>query len=145
MDQANAPTANTKKVRCVVVTPETTLLDQTVDFVAFPAVDGEVGVYSHRAPLVTRLGPGELRLQSGRETSFFYIDGGFCQIKENVVTILTARAIAGSGLVEATLDKQLADASAQIPTTDEGFTNKEKALERVRAGLRLVRKLAARR
>ena len=33
-----------KKLQCVVVTPEKTLFDEWVDFVALPLYDGEVGI-----------------------------------------------------------------------------------------------------
>ena len=43
---------NSRTVQCVVVTPERTVLDTTVDFVALPMIDGELGVLPGR---VTRL------------------------------------------------------------------------------------------
>ena len=53
--------AGHKQLQVVVVTPEKTLLDETVDFVALPLYDGELGVLPGRAPLIGRLGYGELR------------------------------------------------------------------------------------
>ncbi len=50
-----------KKIQCVVVTPEKSLLDELVDFVALPLYDGELGVLPGRTPLIGRLGYGELR------------------------------------------------------------------------------------
>ena len=50
-------------IQCVVVTPERALLDETVDFVALPMYDGELGVLPGRSPLIGRLGAGEMRLQ----------------------------------------------------------------------------------
>ncbi len=37
-------------LQCVVVTPERTLLDEPVQFVALPLHDGELGVLPGRAP-----------------------------------------------------------------------------------------------
>ncbi len=31
-------------LRCVVVTPESTILDRTVEFVVLPLYDGEIGI-----------------------------------------------------------------------------------------------------
>jgi F-type H+-transporting ATPase subunit epsilon len=84
--------ASGKTVQCVVVTPERTVLDATVDFVALPMYDGELGVLPGRSPLIGRLGPGELRTKRGNEVKRFYIDGGFAQVRANVVTVLTPRA-----------------------------------------------------
>ena len=51
--------AGSKKVRCVIVTPERAVLDQPADFVALPLYDGELGVLPGRAPLIGRLGIGD--------------------------------------------------------------------------------------
>jgi F-type H+-transporting ATPase subunit epsilon len=80
-------------LQCVVVTPERAVMDEPVEFVALPMYDGELGVLPGRAPLIGRLGYGELRTRSGAQTKRFYVDGGFAQIRANVVTVLTARAL----------------------------------------------------
>ena len=71
-------------LRCVVVTPDRALLDQTADFVALPMYDGELGVLRGRSPLIGRLGCGELRIRKGKEVQRFFVDGGFAQIKDTV-------------------------------------------------------------
>lgn len=80
-------------LKCVVVTPEMALRDVPADFVALPLHDGEIGILPGRAPLVGRVGYGELRIKRGNQTERFYVDGGFVQVRADVVTILTARAI----------------------------------------------------
>ncbi|MCS6977381.1 MAG: ATP synthase F1 subunit epsilon [Gemmatales bacterium] len=80
-------------LQCVVVTPERTILDEQAEFVALPMYDGELGVLPGRAPLIGRLGTGELRLTTGGHSQRFYIDGGFAQVRSNVVTVLTSRAM----------------------------------------------------
>src|SRR5947209_10808483 len=82
-----------KTVQCVVVTPERAVLDELVDFVVLPMYDGELGVLPGRAPLIGRLGYGELRTRRGNEVHRFFVDGGFVQIRANVVTVLTPRAL----------------------------------------------------
>src|SRR5947209_18270410 len=85
--------ASRKELRVLLVTPETTLLDEPVTALRFPLYDGQIGILPGRAPLVGRLGYGELKLTQpdGREASF-YIDGGFVQVKRGAVSILTNRA-----------------------------------------------------
>ena len=82
-----------KSVQCVIVTPERAVLDEAVDFVALPMYDGELGVLPGRAPLIGRLGFGELRTRRAADTRRYYIDGGFAQVRANVVTVLTPRAL----------------------------------------------------
>ena len=126
------------KIRCIVVTPETTVLDAEADFVAFPAYDGEVGIYPRRAPLVARLGFGELRLVNGNETTHFYIDGGFAQVRDDVVTILTASAVSTQAIKTDEVEKQLAATQTEVPTTDVAFAEKAKKQTRYRAQLHIA-------
>ena len=90
--------AGHKTLQCVVVTPEKTLLDETVDFVSLPLFDGELGVLPGRSPLIGRLGYGELRTRLGETVHRYYVDGGFAQIRDNVVTVLTNRALAAAAI-----------------------------------------------
>ncbi|MBI3466746.1 MAG: ATP synthase F1 subunit epsilon [Planctomycetes bacterium] len=129
-----------KKLQCVIVTPETTVLDQAVDFVAIPLYDGELGVLPGRAPLVARLGYGELRAKTGGSTSSFYIDGGFLQVRSNVVSVLTQRAVPADRIDPAGAQSALEAARQQIPTTPEGIAAKTISLARARGQVALARK-----
>jgi F-type H+-transporting ATPase subunit epsilon len=78
---------------CVVVTPESQVLDETVTQVIFPAYDGQMGILTDRAPLLAKLGKGELKLTLANNSQRTYnIDGGIAQMKENNLTILTTKA-----------------------------------------------------
>src|SRR5437763_3184284 len=99
-----------RALQCVVVTPERAVLDETVDFVALPMYDGELGVLPGRAPLIGRLGYGELRLRSGEQTERYYVDGGFAQVRSNVVTVLTSRAVR-AGEINAAAARQALEAA----------------------------------
>jgi F-type H+-transporting ATPase subunit epsilon len=83
--------ATDKLLQCVIVTPERAILDERADMIILPMVDGELGVQFGRAALVGRLGKGELRLKRGADTRRLRVEGGFAQVRANVVTVLTAR------------------------------------------------------
>jgi F-type H+-transporting ATPase subunit epsilon len=83
---------NHRTLHCVLVTPERAHLADDVDFVALPMYDGELGVLPGRAPLIGRLGPGELRIRQGERTRRIFVDGGFAEVRNDVVTVLTPRA-----------------------------------------------------
>ena len=55
------------QMQCIIVTPETTIVDCQASFVAVPLYDGELGIAAHHTPLVGRLGAGELRIVLGEE------------------------------------------------------------------------------
>ncbi|HJZ92609.1 MAG TPA: hypothetical protein VKE40_17165 [Gemmataceae bacterium] len=80
-----------KLVQCVIVTPERAVLDDAGDMIILPMIDGELGVQFGRAALVGRLGKGELRIKRGADTRRLRVEGGFAQVRSNVVTVLTTR------------------------------------------------------
>lgn len=54
-----------------------------------PAAFGEVCILFGHAPLLTRLTPGEIRLQTGNgENQFFFVSGGFMEVQQHSVTVL---------------------------------------------------------
>jgi F-type H+-transporting ATPase subunit epsilon len=78
-------------LQVVVVTPERAVLDERADMVILPMVDGELGVLRGRAALVGRLGKGQLRVKRGSETKTWQLEGGFAQVRSDVVTVLTTK------------------------------------------------------
>jgi ATP synthase F1 epsilon subunit len=80
------------RLRCVIVTPERAVLDEKADFVVLPMIDGELGVLPTHAPLIGRLGKGELRITRGDAVTKWQVVGGFAQVRANVVTVLTGQA-----------------------------------------------------
>jgi F-type H+-transporting ATPase subunit epsilon len=125
-------------LRCVIVTPEKAVLDEAAEFIVVPMSDGELGVAKDRLPLIGRLGFGELRLTQGNNTKRYYIDGGFVQVRGNVVTVLTSKAMAARDIKVA--DAEAVLRSEKIETTPEGRAAQEKAQERARAQLRIAQK-----
>lgn len=85
---ADAP----RTLRVVIVTPEKAVLDDKAEFIVLPMVDGELGVLPQHAPLVGRIGKGELRITKDGAVTKWQIAGGFAQIRKDVVTVLTEKA-----------------------------------------------------
>jgi F-type H+-transporting ATPase subunit epsilon len=129
----------TGPLRCLVVTPEKTVLDQRAEFIAIPLYDGELGVLPGRAPLVGRLGFGELRTRSGDKTRYVYIEGGFAQVRDDVVTLLTSRAIPVDQVEAERVREQLSRAAAARATGDEALEARQREIDRARALLRSAR------
>lgn len=127
-------------LQCVVVTPENTLLDETVDFVALPLYDGELGVLPGRSPLIGRLGYGELRTRRQDVTHRYFVDGGFAQVRDNVVTVLTHRALAAAAIDPAAAARDLEKAQGMPTRTDQEYADKEKAASRDRGLLRVSKR-----
>jgi F-type H+-transporting ATPase subunit epsilon len=132
------PTPTSQRpLQCLVVTPERSVLDEAADFVVLPMLDGELGVLPGRAPLIGRLGFGELRTVVGTATHRFYIDGGFAQVRGNVVTVLTSKAVAAEEIKLASAEEALKSAHKAAPTPAEQDAQL-KAQERARAQIRIA-------
>ncbi|HEY7428212.1 MAG TPA: ATP synthase F1 subunit epsilon [Gemmataceae bacterium] len=132
------PETRDRELHCVIVTPEKALLDEAADFVAVPMFDGELGVLPGRAPLIGRLGYGELRMRRGTQTQRFFVDGGFVQVRANTVTVLTARAMRAEDIDTAAVTHALQAALAPAPNV-QAREAQVKAQERARAQLRIAR------
>lgn len=126
------------QIQVVVVTPETTVFDAMVDSLVVPLVDGEAGVLAGHAPMVGRLGPGELRVRGGSKDSSFYIDGGTVQISDNVVSVLTGRSIPVSEIDLAAANEALKKAEEMDGSNAELAEIKARALKQARTQIRLA-------
>ena len=73
-----------------VISPEASLFEGEATSVVAPAFDGEVGILTGHAPMMTLLGKGELRIEGGSARTFS-IEGGFLQVVQNQVRVVTER------------------------------------------------------
>ncbi len=138
-----AETTSTRSLRCLVVTPEATVLDETADFIVVPLFDGELGILPGKSPIVGRLGFGELRMKSAGKTLHYYVDGGFVQVQDNVVSILTSNSVSHDTLVVAEARDALRHAQAMHSTTPELAALRDTAITQARAKLRMAEKSSA--
>jgi F-type H+-transporting ATPase subunit epsilon len=105
-----------------IVSAEAEIFSGTATMVFAPAEMGEVGIAPRHAPLVTRLKPGEVRVQTqGGEEKSFFISGGLLEVQPHVITVLADTAIRAADLDEAQAleardraEKMLADKTADI-------------------------------
>ena len=86
-----------------VISPERVLFEGEVESVVAPAFDGEVGILTSHAPMVTLLGRGTLRLTGGGSGGAaggarrFAVEGGFLQVADDAVRVVTEHATEASG------------------------------------------------
>jgi F-type H+-transporting ATPase subunit epsilon len=125
-------------IRCIVVTPEATAVDTPADFVALPLFDGEAGVLPGRAPLIGRLGYGELRILVGRVEQRYYVDGGFVQVADNLVSVLTNRAMPAEKLEPGVASELLHTAMSRRAAGREEMAIREKLILQARGQLRVA-------
>lgn len=101
-----------------------------------PAAHGEVCILPRHAPLLTRLRPGEIRLQTeSGDYQFFFLSGGFLEVKDSSVTVL-----ADSMLRSEEIDREAALAAKR--RAEELLRTSRLFTERDPAKLALVKALA---
>ena len=123
-------------IRCVVVTPERTELDRVVDSIILPMYDGELGIRRGRAAMIGRLGYGQMRLHTEAGIESFFIDGGFAQVDQDVVSVLTSRALPAGSLDVDQVESELAAALAAPSSSPEQQRLKAASVMRARGMLR---------
>ncbi len=127
------------ELTCIVVTPEQTVRETPADFVAVTLFDGEIGIAPGHTPLIGRLGYGEMRIRRGSEVERFYVEGGFVEVVDNVVSLLTNRAIPADKIDEQAALQQMETARQRAAHTPESMALREQAVAQGRAQLRVVR------
>jgi len=128
--------AEKKGIHCTVVTPERQVLDEAADAVVIPAHDGEVGILLDRAALMCELGVGQLRYQKGGQIQRMFIDGGFAQVHDNDVTVLTGSAVPAADITPETLteaERAVEESRGHDPETLEARRHAQRKLSVLRA------------
>jgi F-type H+-transporting ATPase subunit epsilon len=98
-----------------IVSAEREIYSGEVAMVFAPAIMGEVGIAPGHAALLTRMGPGEVRVQlaSGEEQAFF-VSGGMLEVQPKVVTVLSDTAIRAKDIDEAAVLKAKQEAEENL-------------------------------
>ena len=124
--------------QCSVVTPERAVLECEAKFVALPAWDGEIGVLRNRAPLLCKLGIGPLRVETNSENHLLFVDGGFAEMAENRLTILTAAAKLPNELDRDEIAADYGAAREMEIRDEESFKARQAALQKARVQKKMV-------
>lgn len=125
-------------IRIIVVTPEATVVDTQTPFVALPIHDGEMGIGLSHAPMIGRLGAGELRFEDNGRIQRFFINSGFVQVADNVVSVMADRAIPAAKIDADDVRKSIQKALHRKASGDEPIAKRAKELEQARAMLRIA-------
>ncbi len=126
----------TMTVHVDIVSAEREIYSGQAEMVFAPAVLGEVGIAPGHAPMLTRLGPGEVRLKLPEsEENAFYISGGMLEVQPRMVTILSDTAERAEDLDEAAVLKAKEAA-------ERALTDNEAAIDYAKARAELAETIA---
>lgn len=110
-----------------VVSAEESIFSGEATFVALPGEAGELGIYPRHTPLITRIKPGSVRIQTAEGgEEFVFVAGGILEVQPNHVTVLSDTAIRGKDL-----DDEKANAAKQA--AEEALKNAKSEIDMARA------------
>ncbi|HEX2239382.1 MAG TPA: F0F1 ATP synthase subunit epsilon [Gammaproteobacteria bacterium] len=131
-----------------IVSAEEEIFSGEAEMVVAPAEMGEVGIMPRHTPLITRLRPGEVKLQtSGQEDQLYFVSGGILEVQPHVVTVLSDTALRAKDLDEAQAHeaKQRAEEMLADKQADIDFAKVQAELAEAVAQLRMLERLRKRR
>ena len=137
------------KVHVDVVSAEGALYSGQGEMIYAPAMMGEIGIAPRHAPLVTRLKPGEVRVDpgDGKPEEHFYVSGGMIEVQPFKVTVLADTGIRAADLDEAAAAKakQQAEDALANRTSDFEYAKAQAELAEAVAQLRAIERLRKKR
>src|SRR5262247_1815226 len=118
------------KLRLRIVSPDRSLVNETVDEVEIPGADGYFGVLPGHTPLLALLGAGELWYRKGAEKTYLAIAFGFAEVQPDRVTILAqvAEKAEDIDVARAEAAKKRAEERLAHPVVDMDFERARIAL-----------------
>ena len=79
-------------VKLDIVTAERVIFSEDVDTVVAPGIEGQLGILSHHAPLMTTLQSGELLIKQAGSEFCLAISGGFLEVRPDRIIVLADSA-----------------------------------------------------
>ncbi len=123
-----------------VVTPEETVVETTAASLVLPLFDGEIGILPKHAPMIGRLGYGEMRLTTGGSSTSYYVDGGFVQVAGDEVNVMTNRAMPSAEVDAAAAEELLKSSLEGTAQGDDAIAARQRVVDQARAQVRLSKK-----
>lgn len=116
-----------------VITQESQLLEQEVDSVTLPTVEGQITVLPHHIPLFTKIQTGEMTFRVGHEEQSVVVSDGFIDVSpQNTVTVMVDTAIrsADIDLLKAEEAKRRAEETMAQKLDERDFVLAEASLRK---------------
>lgn len=127
-----------------IVTPERKVFSDQVDNVYLPGTDGEMGVLTGHAALVSAMDAGELRYSKGGQVTELAVGHGFAEVTQEKVTILTDVAFEEDQIDESKVEAAMKRAEEALENIDpkeaEEMASQQKVIASAMAQLALKKK-----
>ncbi|MCK8059857.1 MULTISPECIES: F0F1 ATP synthase subunit epsilon [unclassified Fusibacter] len=120
-----------KQLKLDIVAPDQNLFSDLVDMVIVRTTEGDVGIMYDHEPTVAPLAIGALRIIQGETQKVAACSGGFINVEEDKITIITDAAEWAEGI-----DKARAEAAKSRAENRLVHEDKEIDVNRARVSLR---------
>ena len=77
------------EIHIQLIMPKDTKLDDFVDRVILPGIEGDFEVLDSHTAFITRLRPGILKVYKGEENEYFALHDGFVTVENNKIVVLS--------------------------------------------------------
>jgi F-type H+-transporting ATPase subunit epsilon len=129
-----------------VVSAEELIFSGEATFVALPGEAGELGIYPRHTPLISRIRPGSVRIQTadgGEE--FVFVAGGILEVQPDCVTVMSDTAVRGKDMDEekANAAKLAAEEAVKNAKSDVDLARARSELHILAAELSALRRFRA--
>lgn len=106
-----------------ILTPQKSVFKDTVDEVVVPTTEGEIAILPNHVNFLTMVSPGELLVKKNSNISSLAITGGFMEVNNNKITILTNYAIMAEDIEIAKVEeaKRVAEKIMQEKVSEKDF------------------------
>lgn len=134
------------KIHVDVVSVEGEIFSGSANTLFAPAEMGEIGILPRHAPLLTRLKPGNLRLQlEGEDEQHVFVSGGLLEVQPHLVTVLADTAERAENIDEAEAEKakQRAEEAVASAGDQTDLDRAQAELAEAAARLDMVQRLRA--
>ena len=125
-----------------IVTPAAVIYSEDVHMVTLPAADGQIGVYPHHIPLMTRIEPGEIIVRKNGNEEFLAVGEGLVEVTADRISIVTDMAVKAKDIDEAKAEEARQRAAARLreKVSDEEVATVNASLARALAQLNVKKR-----
>ena len=133
-------------IKVSVVTAEQSILEDEVDMVIAPGIEGVLGILPRHAPLLTALQAGELRLKKGTSEIGIAVTGGFLEVRPDHVTVLADAAERAEDINLARAEEAMKRAQERLAhrTSDMDLERALAAIRRAQVRVKVARRSGSR-
>ncbi|MDU0810712.1 MAG: F0F1 ATP synthase subunit epsilon [Burkholderia sp.] len=132
-------------IKIDIVSAEAQIFSSQAKFVVLPGEAGELGILPLHTPLITRIYPGIIRIETeSGNNEFIFVSGGILEVQPRNITVLADTAIRGKDLdaIKSEEAKKQAEERLQSASSDIDIAKAQIELATTIAQLKAIKSLS---